>query len=494
MPVSYFWVTPFLLILLSIAVIPLVNARFWEHNLWWIALFVFTLPMLAALFFFLGPEIQHLTLEKIREYVSFILLLFSLYVIAGGIHISGTMNGNPTQNTIFLFTGSLVASLIGTTGASMLLIRPLIRANRNRRKKSYIVIFFIFLVSNVGGILTPLGDPPLFLGYLQGVPFEWTLKLIPEWFFVTSVLLVVFYITDRRYYPMRRYRKLQFEAYSRGDSLQNIKDEIDATLGSFNLKQMIKNKKVSPTLLQRLQETLSFASVELERQLQIIAIEAKEPIHFGGKQNFFLLAGIVASIYFQGFLVRKYPGIWPAFGPQELVMAFLTGLSFYLTPLNSKIRVANGFTFGPIKEVAFLFAAIFSTMVPALYILEHDGAKLGVTQGWQFFWASGILSSFLDNAPTYLAFLSLGKALGLPNDLGFTLVDGGNVTFEILRAISCGSVFMGANSYIGNGPNFMVKSIAESQGVRMPSFFGYIAYSTLVLMPIYILLTLLFFV
>lgn len=494
MHLSYFWIIPFILILLSIAIVPLINPHFWEHNLWWIAIFLFTIPMMIPLFFLLGPEIKHRAFEKILEYTSFILLLASLYVISGGIHISGTLNGNPTQNTFFLFTGSLIASIIGTTGASMLLIRPMIRANRNRDKKAYIIVFFIFLVSNVGGILTPLGDPPLFLGYLQGVPFEWTLNLIPEWAFAAGVLLILFYFIDRHFYAQESKEELNYKPNYKTEGLRSAKSELDSTLENFDLESMVAKKQVTPAFLKRLRETMAFASVEIEKHLEMIIKEAKEPIRFNGKENFFLLAGIVSSIYFQGFLVRKYPGIWPSFGPQEIAMVIFLLLSLYVTPIKSKIREENGFTFGPIKEVAFLFAAIFSTMVPALYILEHDGAKLGVTQGWQFFWASGILSSFLDNAPTYLTFLALGKALGLPNDLGFNLMDGGNVTKEILRAISCGSVFMGANSYIGNGPNFMVRSIAESQGVKMPSFFGYMAYSISILIPIFIIMTFIFFI
>jgi Na+/H+ antiporter NhaD/arsenite permease-like protein len=489
---SLLWVIPFALILLSIAIVPLINAHFWEHNLWWISLFVFALPMLVPLVFFLGPEIRHLTLEKALEYVSFILLLASLYIISGGIHIGGTLSGSPTQNAMFLFTGSLLASLIGTTGASMLLIRPLLRANRNRQKKAHIVVFFIFLVSNIGGILTPLGDPPLFLGYLQGVPFEWTLNLFPHWAFTAGIVLGIFYLYDVRMFRKEGLHLNSASGSSPAQSLQNVKVELDVALHDLDLDEMIERRKVRIDLLQRLREKLAFASSELERILVEEMPATKEPLRFSGRLNFILLAGVVFSIYMQGFLSTRFSW-WSHFGPQEAAMAMLAMLSLFITPLASSIRQENGFTFGPIKEVAFLFAGIFATMIPALVILEARGAELGIREPAQFFWATGILSSFLDNAPTYLTLLSLGKALALPNNLGFVLHDGGNVTREILMAISAGAVFMGANTYIGNGPNFMVRSIAESQGVKMPSFFGYMLYSGLVLIPVFALVTVIFF-
>jgi len=482
------------MILLSIAIAPLVNPHFWEKNLWWISLFVFTVPMMSAIIVYLGPELKSMAFEKVEEYISFILLLTSLFVISGGIHISGTLNGNPTQNTIFLFTGGVIASIIGTTGASMLLIRPIIRANREREHKAHIIIFFIFIVSNIGGVLTPLGDPPLFLGYLQGVPFEWTMNLFPEWFFATGVLLIVFYFYDRKKYDYERKHNGLHEPYSYVDSIGSVKKEMDSLLDMLQVDQIQEKKKISLTLLRKVEESVAFASAELEKHLKKIASEAKEPIRFGGKLNFILLAGVVASIYFQGSLLKRLPGIWPAFGPQEASMILLTLISLKITPMHSNIRIENGFSFGPIKEVAFLFSAIFATMIPALYILEHQGAHMGITKGWQFFWSSGILSSFLDNAPTYLTFLSVGKSLAVTNDLGFTLTDGGNVNYTILKAISCGSVFMGANSYIGNGPNFMVKAIAESHNIKMPSFFGYMAYSGIILLSLFFVMTFIFFI
>ena len=436
---SIFWVIPFIGILLSIAIFPLINAHFWEKNLWWICLGIFCIPMAIIFSLFMGEHLRELTFEKGLEYLSFIILLLSLFTISGGILIKGALKGTPVVNSIFLFIGSIIASFIGTTGASMLLIRPLLRANENRKSKAHIVIFFIFLVSNLGGLLTPLGDPPLFLGYLQGIPFTWTFRLIPEWAFACSIVLAVFYFFDLRMY-----------------------------------KREIKN---NPKL------AASNTSAD----------SSEEKFGIDGKINLLFLLGIIFCIYMQGMLVKKFPGVWPHFGPQEAGMLLFTGLSLLITPLKSEVRIKNGFTFGPIKEVALIFAGIFATMIPALYILEQKGAALGIIKPWQFFWATGLLSSFLDNAPTYLTFLSVAKGLNLPNDLGFTLNDGTGLSAAVLAAISCGAVFMGANTYIGNGPNFMVRSIAEESGVKMPSFFGYMLYSGCILIPIFVLITFIFF-
>ena len=430
--ISVFWVLPFIGILLCIAIIPLINAHFWEKNLWWISLGIFCIPMALIFTMFMGEQLRELSFEKGLDYVSFITLLASLFVISGGILIKGSLSGTPKVNTTFMLIGSVIASFIGTTGASMLLIRPLIRANKDRRKKVHVIIFFIFLVSNIGGSLTPLGDPPLFLGYLQGVPFEWTFRLIPQWAVACSIVLVVFFIMD--------------------------------------------------TLLYR-----------KEPPGQEITADPHEKFGMDGKINLVLITGVVLIVFLQGLLIKKVSW-WPRFGPQEVGMALLLCVSLIVTPYKSKLRRQNGFTFAPIKEVAYLFAGIFAAMIPALYILEHKGAALGITKPWQFFWATGSLSSFLDNAPTYLTFLSLAKGLNLPNDLGFVLNDGSGLSAAVLAAISCGAVFMGANSYIGNGPNFMVKSISEEQGVKMPSFFGYMAYSMAILIPTFILITFIFFI
>ncbi|HOD16002.1 MAG TPA: sodium:proton antiporter [Spirochaetota bacterium] len=426
--ISVFWVLPFIGILLCIAIIPLINAHFWEKNLWWISLGVFCVPMAVIFTVFMGEQLRELSFEKALDYVSFIILLASLFVISGGILIKGSLAGTPKVNAIFLLIGSLIASFIGTTGASMLLVRPLIRANKDRVRKSHVIIFFIFLVSNIGGSLTPLGDPPLFLGYLQGVPFEWTFRLIPQWAIACAIVLVIFFIFD----------------------------------------------------------TIMYRKENLPAQQAV----SGEKFGIEGKINLVLITGVVLIVFFQGLLIKQVSW-WPRFGPQEGGMALLLILSLILTPYKSDLRQRNGFTFAPIKEVAYLFAGIFAAMIPALYILEHKGAALGITQPWQFFWAAGSLSSFLDNAPTYLTFLSLAKGLNLSRDI--ILNDGGHVSTMVLTAISCGAVFMGANSYIGNGPNFMVKSIAEEQGVKMPSFFGYMVYSIAILIPTFILITFIFF-
>lgn len=433
--ISVLWVLPFIGILLCIAIIPLINAHFWEKNLWWISLGVFCVPMSIIFTVFMGEQLRELSFEKALDYVSFIILLASLFVISGGILIKGSLSGTPKVNTIFLLIGSVIASFIGTTGASMLLVRPLIRANKDRQRKAHVIIFFIFVVSNIGGSLTPLGDPPLFLGYLQGVPFEWTFRLIPQWAVACLIVLTIFFIIDTYMYRKSPLPKLNGSSTSMPEG-------------------------------------------------------GGEKFGIDGKINLVLIAGVVVIVFLQGLLVKKVAW-WPRFGPQEGGMAILLGLSLLLTPYKSELRQQNGFTFGPIREVALLFAGIFAAMIPALYILEHKGAALGITQPWQFFWASGMLSSFLDNAPTYLTFLSLAKGLNLSKDI--VLNDGGHVSTMVLTAISCGSVFMGANSYIGNGPNFMVKSIAEEQGVKMPSFFGYMIYSASILIPTFILITLLFF-
>lgn len=430
--ISLIWVLPFVIFLLCIAVAPLIHPHFWEKNLWWISLGVFCIPMLIALSFFLGETLLHKTIEKVLEYISFITLLASLYVISGGIFIHGHFRGNPSVNTTILIIGNVIASVIGTTGASMLLIRPLLRANAGRKRNAHVVVFFIFIVSNVGGLLTPLGDPPLFLGYLQGVPFLWTLQnLWREWLLVSSLTIVIFYFVDSYVY-----------------------------------------RKDGPGILHKHDE--------------------QEPFKIAGPFNILLLLGIVLAIFFQGHLLTSVKG-WPHFGPQEAAMLLLMGISLIVMPVKHSIRLQNGFSWKPILEVIFLFAAIFATMIPALHILELRGGEINMREPWQFFLATGFLSSVLDNAPTYLTSLSLAKALNPINDIGFLFRDGRHVSSALLAAISCGAVFMGANSYIGNGPNFMVRAIAEERGVKMPGFFTYMFYAAIVLGPTYALVVFLFF-
>ncbi|HTN75157.1 MAG TPA: sodium:proton antiporter [Pirellulaceae bacterium] len=430
-------VLPFAAILLCIAILPLATPHWWEHNRnRAIVAFVLAAPVAAYLLLSWGHEGQHALQHSLKEYISFILLLGSLYIISGGIYVQGSLAGTPIVNTGVMALGALIASFIGTTGASVLLIRPLLRANAPRERKAHIVVFFIFIVSNCGGLLTPLGDPPLYLGFLNGVPFTWTFQLWGQWLLVNGILLVMFNIYD----------------------------------------QIVLNK-----------EELARPGSQLEE------VEHHEPLRIIGMHNFIFLGAIVAIIYCSGSGIGNGGQPW-AYGVGETAMLLTAIVSYFATA--NMIREKNRFSFAPIVEVAILFGGIFITMIPAMQILNAHGKSLGVSEPWQFFWASGALSSFLDNAPTYLTFAATaagmeGIATSTPAFLGkFLQIEGAG---EILAAISCGSVFMGANTYIGNGPNFMVKAIAEENGVKMPSFFGYMAYSGAILIPIFILVTFVFF-
>ncbi len=438
-------VLPFLGFLLAIALLPLCAGHFWERNRNK-ALVAALLSLPVALYLLLGhgDAGAHALHEKVHEYLSFIVLLGALFVISGGIHLRGSLSGTPLLNTCLLGLGTVLANLIGTTGASVLLIRPLLRANAARRRKAHIVIFFIFAVSNCGGLLTPLGDPPLFLGYLKGVPFEWTLQLLPMWLLVNGLLLVIFNLYDERV----------------------------------------------------------FEREELERPgSQLEEVQRHEPLAIEGQRNFLFLLGVVAAIFLagRGFLNEGRP--WP-FGVQEGLMVLLALCAYASTA--GEIRARNRFGFAPIIEVAVLFAGIFVTMTPALQVLNSWGLgqrevlsmSFGLDQPWQYFWAAGTLSSFLDNAPTYLTFAATASgANGIPLEGRYLgeLIQHGPEAVLLLKAISCGAVFMGANTYIGNGPNFMVKAIAEEAGVAMPSFFGYMAYSGAILLPLFALATVVFF-
>jgi Na+/H+ antiporter NhaD/arsenite permease-like protein len=406
---ALYTVVPFVAMLLAIALAPLRVPHWWESNR--NKLVVSVLLGLPILVMYLRRRPGALG-AMAEEYVSFIILLAGLYVISGGILLRGNLEATPATNLTFLALGSVLASFIGTTGASMLLIRPLLHTNRERTHVRHTVIFFVFLVSNIGGMLTPLGDPPLFLGYLQGVPFAWTFRLLPHWGFQVLLLLALYFLWDRRQYA---------------------REPVGARRRD-------------------------------RRQL--------EPLRLSGAFNFVALALVVLVV---AFLTAPW---------REAAIVLLAALSFWRTP--SAIRQANGFTAHPILEVAVLFLGIFLTMIPALELLRLRGGELGVREPWHFFWASGLLSSFLDNAPTYLVFLALGQSLGLsPEIVG--------LPHAILAAISVGAVSMGANSYIGNAPNFMVKSIAEEQGVKMPSFFGYMLYSGGILLPLFVIVTVVFF-
>jgi Na+/H+ antiporter NhaD/arsenite permease-like protein len=438
-------VLPFAALLAAIAVLPLVAAHWWERNRnKALVSAVLALPVGAYMNFVHGPEGGHHVLEKLHEYASFVILLGALFVITGGIHVRGSLSGTPLLNTVLLGSGALLANAIGTTGASVLLVRPLLRANAPRKRKAHLVVFFIFIVSNCGGLLTPLGDPPLFLGYLKGVPFEWTLGLLPQWLLVNGILLVVFNFCDQRV---------------------------------FNRE-------------------------ERERPgSQLEQVQRHAPLGVDGKLNVLFLAGIVATIYLagRGFLNDGRPWI-P--GVQEALMLALTVLSYVLTA--RAVHAKNHFAFGPIIEVAVLFAGIFITMTPALLVLnawglgerQVLGASFGLETPAGYFWATGLLSGFLDNAPTYLTFAATacgGSGIPLEGPYLGELLRRGPEGVELLKAVSCGAVFMGALTYIGNGPNFMVKAIAEQAGVRMPGFFGYMAWSGLVLVPTFVIVTLVFF-
>ena len=402
-------VGPFVVMLLAIAVGPLAAPHWWEFNR--------NKLLVSAV---LGAPVLILYLQRrpaaivgmAEEYVSFIVLLGGLYVISGGIVLRGDLEATPVINTAFLAVGAVIASFIGTTGASMLLIRALLQTNRERRHVRHTVIFFIFLVSNIGGMLTPLGDPPLFLGYLQGVPFVWTFRLWRQWLFMSGVLLAAYFVWDTRQY-----------ARETSAALRRDRTEI-------------------------------------------------EPLRVRGAANLLALALVVLAV-----AVLHAP--W-----REVAIASLAAMSLWRTPRT--IRRANSFTAHPMVEVGVLFLGIFVTMIPALELLRARGGELGVREPAQFFWASGVLSSVLDNAPTYLTFLALAQGLALADEVV-------GVPHAILAAISVGAVAMGANTYIGNAPNFMVKAIADEAKVRMPSFFGYMAYSGAILVPLFLVTTVLFF-
>jgi Na+/H+ antiporter NhaD/arsenite permease-like protein len=436
------WAIPFAGILLSIALMPLLAPHFWHHHYGKVALawaLAFILPF-ALLY---GPGLAGTAFvhAALAEYIPFIILLTALFTVAGGIHIRGNFHGSPGFNCGLMGLGAVLASLMGTTGASMLLIRPLIRANDNRKHVAHVIVFFIFIVSNIGGSLTPLGDPPLFLGFLKGVDFFWTAKhIFPETLFLVVVLLGLFYVIDRHYY----------------------------------VKEGVLRRDPTP-------DTPSFA------------IE--------GKANLALLGVIVGLVLMSG---TWKPGVeFDVFGtpvglPQLVRDGLLVGvalLSWFVTPKG--VHERNQFDWEPMREVGKLFAGIFLTIAPVLAMLKagSEGAfapVVGLVTGADgqpipamYFWATGILSSFLDNAPTYLVFFNL--AGGDPQVLM-------NALAPVLVAISAGSVFMGANSYIGNAPNLMVKAIAESRGVKMPSFFGYMAWSGAILIPLFVAVTFLFLI
>jgi Na+/H+ antiporter NhaD/arsenite permease-like protein len=439
---SVLWGVPFAGLLLSIAVVPLLAPMFWHHHFGKVAAvwgLVFFLPF--ALTFGVGAAAAHLVHALLAEYIPFIILLTALFTVAGGIYIRGNLHGSPGLNTAILAIGAVLASFMGTTGASMLMIRPLIRANDNRKHKAHVVVFFIFIVSNAGGSLTPLGDPPLFLGFLKGVDFFWTVShIFPETLFLIGCLLGLFYLLDGWYYHRR------------------------------------------------------------EEILPLDPTPDSRRIGFDGAANFWLLGAIVALVLLSGFW--KSSLVFDVAGTEvglpglvrDIGLVAVTWLSLKITPTG--VHVDNQFSWGPMQEVAKLFAGIFLTIIPVIAMLKAGvsgpfGAVVsavtrpdGSPDPAMYFWAAGALSSFLDNAPTYLVFFN--TAGGDPAVLMTTLA-------PTLAAISAGAVFMGANTYIGNAPNLMVKAIAEDRGVKMPSFFGYMLWSVGILVPLFIVMTFIWF-
>lgn len=437
---------PFAGLLLCIAVMPLVKPEFWEKYqppivLFWSVLFIIPFTVMYGA----GHSAETILECVLNDYMTFIILLFGLFCVSGNITLEGDFAGSPRINVGILAFGTLIASCIGTTGASMLLVRPIIKMNAWRRRKKHIMVFFIFLVSNMGGCLTPIGDPPLLMGFMRGVPFFWSMHLFGILIFNLVILLFVFYWIDRRAY--------------RKDIARGLKPDIS---------------------------------------------KPGTEVHIDGLHNIIFLIMIVAAVILSGLL----PNV-PAFqdgagnvlglhimgvtvGYPSLIECAVILLAAFLSFKTTKadIRIRNHFNWGAIKEVAVLFIGIFITMQPALMILKANGAELGITQPFQMFWATGALSSFLDNTPTYLVFLTTAGTLGFTSGMPTAL---GMVSTKMLTAISCGAVFMGANTYIGNAPNFMVKAISDENGIRMPSFFGYIVWSLVFLVPVFLLDTLVFF-
>lgn len=421
---------PFAIMLLTIAIAPLVAEHFWEKNrnklIFTAVISVVTVALLSS--FGLGGAIMH---NLLFDYIPFIMLLLALFVVTGGIRISGDITATPLVNTFILGAGFAMASVMGTTGAAMLLIRPLLQINQQRVYRVHTVLFFIALVANCGGLLTPLGDPPLFLLYLRGASFAWFSTMFPQWLTVGAILLALYMVIDRYYYA---------------------KEPAEAKLRDLT---------------------------------------EQEPLKIQGMRNFLYLGMIIAAVL---FLNQNYiPAMGEEHAPlyikflREIALAVIIILSWLTT--RKQIRTDNHFTWEPISEVAILFVGIFITMTPAMLYLAANAELLGITEPWQFYYSTGALSSFLDNAPTAVAFHTLADgqyAAVLPDYVA-------NIPAILLQAISLGAVFFGAMTYIGNGPNFMVKAIAEQEGVKMPSFFGYMFKFTLVvLLPVYVIVQLIF--
>lgn len=439
---------PFAGLLLCIAVMPLVKATWWEKNqplvvAVWSLLFV--IPY--AVKYGVGDSVETVLECVLNDYLTFIILLFGLFCVAGNITLEGDFAGSPRLNVAVLAFGTLLSSCIGTTGASMLLVRPVLKMNAWRRNKRQLMVFFIFMVSNMGGCLTPIGDPPLLMGFMRGVPFFWSLHLLPILLFNMVIILIVFYFMDRRAY--------------RKDIARGLKPDISKPGTDFQISGL--HNVIFLVMI--------VAAVILSGTLPNMPM-------------FQDASGNVRGLHIFREVTLTYPAII------EIVIILLAAyLSFKTT--DESIRTKNHFTWGAIQEVAVLFVGIFITMQPALMLLKSYGPNLGITKPFQMFWATGALSSFLDNTPTYLVFLTTAGTLGFTKGMVTSV---GTISVKMLTAISCGAVFMGANTYIGNAPNFMVKSISDENGVRMPSFFGYIIWSLLFLVPVFIIDMLVFFI
>lgn len=422
---------PFALMLASIAVLPILAEKWWESNLnkLYIALGLGVPTGIWLICSGLGHNLEH---QMLFDYLPFIILLTALFVVTGGIHIHGDIQARPINNTILLAIGFILASFIGTTGAAMLLIRLLLEINQQRKHKVHTILMFIALVANCGGILTPLGDPPLFLLYLRGADFFWFMSLLPEWLITGVILLTIYFLTD------------YFIYYKKEDTADIMAD-----------------------------------------------VREKRKMEFSGGINILWLLCIIGAVAFVN--ASHIPAMADHHAPiyikflREIILMFIIVMSLITT--NKQVRLANKFSWEPITEVAVLFIGIFATMTPALIYLNAHAPELGLHAPWQFFYSSGFLSAFLDNSPTAVAFHTVAQ--GLPQEAGVVLEAG--ISEALLRAISLGSVLFGALTYIGNGPNFMVKAIAEQAGVKMPSFFAYMfKFSLVVLLPVYIFMQLLF--
>jgi Na+/H+ antiporter NhaD/arsenite permease-like protein len=416
-------IVPFVLVVLSVALLPGLTPRFWKkYN--WLLLATYALPILS-----LSAAINiNWVIGAFVDYVSFICLLGALFVIGGGLHVNGSPKANPVTNLSYMALGCVLANIIGTLGASMLLIRPLLRSNRGRKHQAHVVIFFIFIVSNAAGLLTPLGDPPLFLGFLMGVPFSWTLKLFPIWFFVLTSLLGLFVALDASFYV-------------------NDPD----FRGPLNA-------------------------------------ETKESFRITGRWNFALIPLVIAGL----ILPVSIPADLALWRVALRVFILLTAIYLSLRITPKVVHTANNFSWDPFRDVAVIFAAIFITMAPAIYYLEVNAPNVGIDSAWAFFWYPGMLSGIFNNAPVYASFFAMAQGLG--KDFIMLNLDGGKQISEpLLMALSCGCVFFGALTYLGNGPNYLVKAVAEEEAVKMPSFFGFLLWSLVFLVPVLFITATVFF-